>query len=120
MAQTMRAIRKVEAGPGLRLEEVPVPVIGDDEVLVQVEAASVCGTDLHIFGWDEWSQGRIHPPLTLGHEFAGTIAEVGSLVQGLAPGDYVSAESHITCGVCFQCRTGHAHKIGRASCRERV
>ena len=109
MAQTMRAIRKVEAGPGLRLEEVPVPVIGDDEVLVQVEAASVCGTDLHIHQWDEWSQHRIHPPLTLGHEFAGTVVAAGRNVRAAKEGDYVSAESHITCGMCFHCRTGQAH-----------
>src|SRR6185437_15830474 len=72
-----------------------------------------CGTDLHIYGWDEWSQGRIVPPLTLGHEFAGTVVETGSLVRNVAAGDYVSAESHITCGVCFQCRTGHAHMCER-------
>ena len=91
----------------------PSPSLLPDEVLVEVETASVCGTDLHIYGWDEWSQGRIQPPLTLGHEFAGTIVETGSLVRDLAPGDYVSAESHITCGVCFQCRTGHAHMCER-------
>src|SRR6476661_779207 len=113
MADTMLALRKTTAEPGLQLEEVPVPEPAPDEVLVEVETASVCGTDLHIYGWDEWSQGRINPPLTLGHEFAGTIVETGSLVRDLAPGDYVSAESHITCGVCFQCRTGHAHMCER-------
>jgi threonine 3-dehydrogenase len=109
----MLALRKVATEPGLRLDEIPVPEPAPDEVLVEVETASVCGTDLHIYGWDEWSQGRIQPPLTLGHEFAGTIVETGSLVRDLAPGDYVSAESHITCGVCFQCRTGHAHMCER-------
>jgi threonine 3-dehydrogenase len=109
----MLALRKLAAEPGLRLDEIPVPEPAPDEVLVEVETASVCGTDLHIYGWDEWSQGRIQPPLTLGHEFAGTIVETGSLVRDLAPGDYVSAESHITCGVCFQCRTGHAHMCER-------
>jgi threonine 3-dehydrogenase len=109
MAETMRAIRKVERGPGLTLDEVPVPVPGADEVLVEVEAASVCGTDLHIHQWDEWSQHRIMPPLTLGHEFAGTVVEVGKDVRHVKPGDYVSAESHITCGMCFHCRTGQAH-----------
>jgi threonine 3-dehydrogenase len=106
---TTWAIRKVERGPGLVLDEVPVPRPGDDEVLVRVEAASVCGTDLHIFHWDPWSAHRVVPPLTLGHEFAGTVVEVGAGVRHVAPGDYVSAESHITCGVCFHCRTGHAH-----------
>jgi threonine 3-dehydrogenase len=99
----------VEAGPGLTIEEVPVPLPGEDEVLVQVEAASVCGTDLHIHHWDEWSQQRIVPPLTLGHEFAGTVVAVGKNVRHVKEGDYVSAESHVTCGMCFHCRTGQAH-----------
>jgi threonine 3-dehydrogenase len=90
-----------------------VPVPAADEVLVEVETASVCGTDLHIYGWDEWSQQRIHPPLTLGHEFAGTVVDRGERVQTVAVGDYVSAESHVTCGMCFQCRTGHAHMCER-------
>lgn len=109
MPEMMRAIRKLEAAPGLKLCEVEVPRPGDDEVLVRVEAASVCGTDLHIHQWDEWSQHRIHPPLTLGHEFAGTVVEVGKNVRHVAPDDYVSAESHVTCGMCFRCRTGQAH-----------
>src|SRR5712692_7661119 len=109
MRRAMRAIRKVEPKPGLRVEEVPVPQPGEDEVLVQVEAASVCGTDLHIHHWDEWSQQRILPPLTLGHEFAGTVVAAGKNVRHVAEGDYVSAESHVTCGMCFHCRTGQAH-----------
>ena len=78
---SMWAIRKPRSEPGLVLDEVPVPLPGDDEVLVRVEAASVCGTDLHIFRWDEWSQHRIVPPLTLGHEFAGTVVEIGRNVR---------------------------------------
>jgi threonine 3-dehydrogenase len=111
--ETMLALRKAAPEKGLRLEEIPVPAPAADEVLVEVETASVCGTDLHIYGWDEWSQGRIQPPLTLGHEFAGTVVERGELVRNVAIGDYVSAESHITCGMCFQCRTGHAHMCER-------
>ena len=106
---TMLALRKLGREPGLRLEEVPVPEPALDEVLVEVEAASVCGTDLHIERWDEWAQHRISPPITLGHEFAGTVVEAGANVRNVAVGDFVSAESHVTCGVCFQCRTGHAH-----------
>jgi threonine 3-dehydrogenase len=106
---TTWAIRKVERTPGLVLDELPVPRPAEDEVLVRVEAASVCGTDLHIFHWDSWSAHRIAPPLTIGHEFAGSVVEVGSGVRHVVPGDYVSAESHITCGTCFHCRTGHAH-----------
>ena len=113
MGETMLALRKPASEPGLRLDEVPVPEPAADEVLVEVETASICGTDLHIFGWDEWSQGRIVPPLTLGHEFAGTVVAIGSLVRNVAAGDYVSAESHITCGACFQCRSGHAHMCER-------
>ncbi|HKP19300.1 MAG TPA: L-threonine 3-dehydrogenase [Gaiellaceae bacterium] len=113
MAESMLALRKAAPEKGLQLDEIPVPAPADDEVLVEVETASVCGTDLHIYSWDEWSQQRIVPPLTLGHEFAGTIVDQGKLVRNVAVGDYVSAESHITCGVCFQCRTGHAHMCER-------
>jgi threonine 3-dehydrogenase len=109
MPETMRAIRKPERAPGLVVEEIPVPVAGPSEVLVRVEAASVCGTDLHIHKWDDWAQHRIVPPLTLGHEFAGTVVEIGRDVRHVEVGDYVSAESHITCGMCFHCRTGQAH-----------
>ena len=107
--ETMRAIRKREAAPGLTLEEVPVPSPGSDEVLVRIEAASICGTDLHIQRWDQWSSERVKPPLTLGHELCGTVVAVGSAVSDVGEGDYVSAESHVTCGVCFHCRTGKAH-----------
>ncbi len=107
--ETMWAVRKVSAAPGLALDEVPVPALGDDEVLVEVEAASVCGTDLHIFHWDAWAANRIKPPLTLGHEFAGTVVDVGRSVRNVVAGEYVSAESHVTCGACYHCRTGRAH-----------
>ena len=105
----MQAVRKVGREKGLVVEEVPIPGIGEDEVLVAVEAAGVCGSDLHIWKWDEWSAGRIRPPLTIGHELAGAVVEVGRAVTHVAVGDYVSAESHVTCGVCDQCRTGQAH-----------
>ena len=109
MAEKMWAIRKLRPEPGLVLEETRIPVCGEDDVLVRVEAASLCGTDLHIFNWDEWAAHRIRPPLTLGHEFAGTVVEVGRNVRHVETGDFVSAESHITCGMCFHCRTGQAH-----------
>ncbi len=105
----MWAIRKRGPAPGLALDEVPVPVPRDDEVLVEVEAASVCGTDLHIFHWDAWARNRVEPPLTLGHEFAGTVVALGRNVRHVEEGDYVSAESHVTCGACYHCRTGRAH-----------
>jgi threonine 3-dehydrogenase len=109
----MQALRKVAPEPGLVLEELPEPLPASGEVVVEVEAASICGTDLHIEQWDEWASHRIHPPLTLGHEFAGTVVEVGAAAHDVAAGDYVSAESHITCGMCFHCRTGQAHMCER-------
>jgi threonine 3-dehydrogenase len=113
MQATMWAVRKERPAPGLELVEVPVPAIRPDEVLVRVEAASVCGTDLHIYNWDDWARQRIRPPLVLGHELAGTVVEAGPLVRNARAGDYVSAESHVTCGVCFHCRTGRAHMCGQ-------
>ena len=109
----MRAVRKRGSEPGLVLDEVPVPIPEPDEVLIRIEAASICGTDLHINRWDLWSSERIHPPLTLGHELCGTVVAVGREVREIAEGDYVSAESHVTCGICFHCRTGRAHMCER-------
>jgi len=109
MSETMKAIRKPKAEPGLVVEDVPLPEVEPHDVLVRVEAASICGTDLHIYKWDTWSQQRLKPPLTVGHEFAGTVVEVGSAVEQVHIGDFISAESHVTCGHCFQCRTGQAH-----------
>jgi threonine 3-dehydrogenase len=109
----MRAVRKRESEPGLVLEEVPVPTPGPEEVLVGVEAASICGTDLHIRRWDQWSSERVRPPLTLGHELCGTVVAVGASVRDVEEGEYVSVESHVTCGTCFHCRTGRAHMCER-------
>jgi threonine 3-dehydrogenase len=105
----MRAIVKREAGPGLDLVEAPEPPMGSDQVRVRVRRAGICGTDLHIYGWDRWSQGRIDPPVVLGHEFMGEVSEVGSLVENVEVGDRVSAEGHIVCGHCEHCRTGNSH-----------
>ncbi len=105
----MTALRKVAPEPGFALEEIPLPQIGSTDVLIRVQMAGVCGTDLHIYEWDRWAQHRVHPPLTVGHEFMGVVAAVGSEVDAFAPGDRVSAEGHIACGVCALCRTGEAH-----------
>jgi len=113
MSEKMTAVRKVGREKGLVVEEIPIPDIGSSDVLVAVEAASICGTDLHIWDWNEWSAQRINPPLTVGHEFAGTVVEAGKAVEHVSVGDYVSAESHVTCGMCFQCRTGQAHMCPR-------
>jgi threonine 3-dehydrogenase len=108
-ATTMKALRKMQAGRGLSMETAPVPAIGAADVLVRVKTASICGTDLHIYGWDRWSQGRIKPPLTLGHEFCGVVERVGEEVTAVKAGDFVSAEMHVNCGHCRQCRLGEAH-----------
>src|ERR1700686_3281433 len=109
MAAKMKALRKMEAARGLRIESVPVPEVGHGDVLVRVKAASICGTDLHLYGWDRWSQGRIKPPVTLGHEFCGVAERVGAAVTAVRAGDFVSAEMHVNCGHCHQCRLGEAH-----------
>jgi threonine 3-dehydrogenase len=108
-AATMKALRKMQPARGLSMESAVVPALGPTDVLVRVKAASICGTDLHIYGWDRWSQGRIKPPLTLGHEFCGHVERVGEEVTAVKPGDFVSAEMHVNCGHCHQCRVGEAH-----------
>ena len=109
MPATMKALRKTQAGRGLQIENVAVPSVGPADVLVRVKATSICGTDLHIYGWDRWSQGRIKPPVTLGHEFCGVVERVGEEVSAVHAGDFVSAEMHLNCGHCHQCRLGQAH-----------
>jgi threonine 3-dehydrogenase len=91
------------------LKSVPEPMIRDDEVLIRVRRAGVCGTDVHIYEWDDWARGRCKPPFTVGHEFAGDVARVGSLVTDVREGDRVTAEGHIVDGRCLLCRTGNAH-----------
>lgn len=108
--RTMRAVVKNRAAPGAELQEVPVPSLRPHQVLIRVEAASICGTDLHIYRWDDWAAHRIKPPLVFGHEFSGCVVEKGSAVANHLPQDgLVSAETHIACGHCHPCRTGNAH-----------
>jgi threonine 3-dehydrogenase len=109
MPATMKALRKTQAGKGLQIEKLAVPTIGPTDVLVHVKATSICGTDLHIYGWDRWSQRRIKPPITLGHEFCGFVERTGEEVTAVKAGDFVSAEMHLNCGHCQQCRLGQAH-----------
>ncbi len=109
MPDTMLAVVKAEAAPGADLREVKIPGIGLTDVLVKVKVASVCGTDLHIYNWNPWAQHRIHPPLIPGHEFCGEVAAVGAEVTTVKEGDFVSAEMHVNCGKCYQCRTGEGH-----------
>jgi len=105
----MKAIQKSTAAAGAKVIEAPIPKPTSHQVLVRVVATSICGTDLHIYSWDPWSQGRIKPPMIFGHEFAGEVVEVGAQVEHIKVGDHVSAETHIPCGGCFQCRTGQMH-----------
>ena len=105
----MKALVKTAAAAGFTLQDVPVPTIRDNEVLIKVRNAGVCGTDVHIHDWDAWASGRCRPPFTVGHEFAGEVAQVGSLVADVKIGDRVTAEGHIVCGRCHLCRTGNSH-----------
>lgn len=105
----MRALVKETAAPGFALREAPQPTIRDDEVLIRVRRAGVCGTDVHIYEWDDWARGRCRPPFTVGHEFAGDVVQVGSLVTDVRVDDRVTAEGHIVDGRCVLCRTGNSH-----------
>lgn len=105
----MKAVLKDKAAPGLTLKEVPVPEIGPNDVLLKIEATSICGTDLHIFQWDDWSRNRIRPPIVIGHECCGRVVRLGSAVEGLKMGQRVAVETHVVCGVCHACRTGQGH-----------
>ena len=105
----MLAIVKPGPGPGLELREVPAPAIGINDVLIRVRKTGICGTDLHIESWDPWAARTIRPPLVVGHEFVGEIAEVGSNVSDFRPGDIVSGEGHVVCGRCRHCMAGYRH-----------
>ncbi len=105
----MRALVKAKAEPGIWMQDVPMPTIGPNDVLVKVRKTAICGTDIHIFNWDEWSRRTVPVPLVTGHELCGEIAEVGSEVAGYAVGERVSAEGHVTCGHCRNCRAGKRH-----------
>jgi len=105
----MRALIKTAPQPGLTATTCPDPTPGPHDAVIRVKATSLCGTDAHIYNWDPWAHSRIHPPRIIGHEMCGEVIEVGSSVKLVRTGDYVAAESHLTCGTCFQCRTGQAH-----------
>src|SRR6266705_2679052 len=109
MATTMKALRKMQPARGLQMDTVAVPALGPTDVLVRVKTSSMCGTDRQIYGGDRWSQGRIKPPVTLEHEFCGTVEHRGDEVAAVKRGDFVSAEMHVNCGHCQQCRLGQGH-----------
>ncbi len=105
----MRALVKAKAERGIWLEDIRKPVPGHNDVLIRVQRTAICGTDIHIYQWDDWARKTIQVPLAVGHEFSGEVVEFGSEVRGFKVGDRVSAEGHITCGVCRNCRAGRRH-----------
>ncbi len=109
MKDTMWALVKETAAPGLTMKQVPVPEVGPNDVLIQIAKTSICGTDLHIYNWDEWSQAVVRPPLHIGHEFVGHVVSWGSNVTGFEVGERVSGEGHIVCGHCRNCLAGRRH-----------
>jgi threonine 3-dehydrogenase len=109
MTNTMQALVKRDASPGIWMEQVPIPEPGTNEVLIRLEKTAICGTDIHIYNWDEWAQKTIKPGLVIDHEFVGLIEKVGHGVDGYNVGDRVSAEGHIVCGHCRNCRAGKRH-----------
>ena len=105
----MRALVKAKAEPGIWMQEIPEPTIGHNDVLIRMHKTAICGTDMHIYKWDDWARRTIHVPMAVGHEYAGEIVAVGSEVRGFAVGDRVSGEGHRTCGYCRNCRAGRRH-----------
>ena len=109
MTQTMKALVKAKAEPGLVMMQVPVPAVGPNDVRIKIQKTAICGTDMHIWKWDEWAQKNIPVPMHVGHEYVGVIDQVGSHVSGFAVGDRVTGEGHIVCGHCRNCRAGKRH-----------
>ena len=105
----MKALVKKEAAPGIWMMDVPEPKVGPNDVLIKISKTAICGTDMHIYKWDEWAQKTIPVPMAVGHEYYGKIVELGSEVRGFSVGDRVSGEGHITCGYCRNCRAGRRH-----------
>ena len=105
----MKAIVKRNPEKGLWLEDVPIPAVGPNDVLIKIKKSAICGTDLHIYKWDEWAQQTIKTPMTIGHEFMGVVVETGSEVDRVQVGERVTVEGHIACGFCRNCRRGRQH-----------
>lgn len=107
--KTMKALVKQKPEAGIWMDEVPFPSVGHNDVLIKIVQTAICGTDIHIYNWDAWAEKTIPVPMAIGHEFVGIVTEIGSEVRGLKEGDRVSAEGHITCGHCRNCRAGKRH-----------
>ena len=106
---TMKTLAKLKGEPGIWMDEKPVPQPGNHDVLIEITKTAICGTDIHIYNWDDWARSTVPLGMTVGHEFAGRIVELGKDVQGLAVGDRVSGEGHLVCGHCRNCRAGRRH-----------
>lgn len=105
----MKALAKLKAEPGIWMTEVPMPEVGHNDLLIKIRKTAICGTDIHIYNWDTWSQNTIPVPMVVGHEYVGEVVAMGQEVRGFAVGDRVSGEGHITCGYCRNCRAGRTH-----------
>jgi len=105
----MKALVKAKAEPGLWLDEVPVPEVGINDVLIKIYRTAICGTDVHIYNWNEWARKTIPVPMHIGHEFVGKVEEIGANVHDFKPGDIVSGEGHLVCGHCRNCLAGRRH-----------
>lgn len=109
LPRRMKALVKAKAEEGIWMDEVDVPEIGPNDLLIKIRKTAICGTDIHIYNWDAWAQRTIPVPMTVGHEFVGEVAAIGSHVRGFEIGDRVSGEGHVTCGHCRNCRAGKRH-----------
>lgn len=105
----MKALAKLKAQPGIWLHDTEKPALGHNDLLIKIRKTAICGTDVHIYNWDEWAQNTIPVPMTIGHEYVGVVEEIGCEVEGFVIGDRVSGEGHITCGHCRNCRAGRRH-----------
>ena len=105
----MKALSKLKSEVGIWMTDVPAPELGHNDLLIKIRKTAICGTDMHIYNWDEWAQKTIPVPMVVGHEYVGEVVAVGQEVRGFAIGDRVSGEGHITCGHCRNCRAGRTH-----------
>jgi threonine 3-dehydrogenase len=112
----MKTLTKKKSEPGLWLEDAPIPEVGDNDVLIKIQKTAICGTDIHIYNWDKWSQKTIKTPLVIGHEFVGIVEKIGSNVHDVKLGELVSGEGHIVCGRCRNCRAGRRHLCTKPEC----
>ena len=111
----MKVLAKTHAKQGIWMSEENYPECGHNDVIIKIRKTAICGTDMHIYHWDEWAQKTIPVPMTVGHEFVGEIAQIGEEVTGFTIGDRVSGEGHITCGQCRNCRAGRRHLFSHSS-----